>query len=225
MKRRWAVFLVMALLLASPVRADGEKYVALTFDDGPSGRYTRRLLEGMQERQVQATFFLCGYRMEQYPDLASQILAGGHEIGNHGYSHGKMSDMDAQTLNRELERTDEILRSQTGISASLLRPPGGSSCQKVVQAARTHGVSLVTWSVDPMDWATEDRALVVKRVMKQVKDGDIILMHDMSDSSVDAALEIIDHLTEQGYRFKTVSQLAAVRDQTMEAGGLYTKFP
>lgn len=76
-----------------------------------------------------------------------------------------------------------------------------------------------------MDGATEDRALVVKRVMKQVKDGDIILMHDMSDSSVDAALEIIDHLTEQGYRFKTVSQLAAVRDQTMEAGGLYTKFP
>lgn len=225
MRRFLAVLAVLSLLVIPVDAAETTKYVALTFDDGPSGRYTRRLLEGLQERQVQATFFLCGYRMEQYPDLASQILAGGHEIGNHGYSHGKMSDMDAQTLNRELERTDEILRSQTGISASLLRPPGGSSCQKVVQAARTHGVSLVTWSVDPMDWATEDRALVVKRVMKQVKDGDIILMHDMSDSSVDAALEIIDHLTEQGYRFKTVSQLAAVRDQTMEAGGLYTKFP
>lgn len=225
MKRRWAVFLVLALLLASPVRAEEENYVALTFDDGPSGRYTRRLLEGLRERQVQATFFLCGYRMEQYPDLAAQILSGGHEIGNHGYSHGRMSDMDEQTLNRELERTDEILRRQTGMTASLLRPPGGSACQKVVQAARAHGVSLVTWSVDPMDWATKDRTLVVKRVMKQVKDGDIILLHDMSDSSVDAALEIIDQLTAQGYRFKTVSQLAAVREQTMEAGGLYTKFP
>lgn len=152
------------------------------------------------------------------------VVAAGHEIGLHGYSHTCMADMSMEKLEQELCRTEALLQEQTGTTTCLLRPPGGKRCQTVTQGAAAHGLSLITWSVDPKDWATNDRDKVVQRVLDRVCDGDIILMHDMSDSSVDAALAIIDRLEEAGYRFVTVSELADLRGKTMEAGCLYTSF-
>ena len=224
--RRWiAILLALVLGLGTTARGAEEKYVALTFDDGPSGRFTRHLLAGLEERQAVATFFLCGYRLEQYPDLAGEILDKGHEIGHHGYSHDAMNAMSRSSLERELTRTEEILLEQTGEAPRLLRPPGGCCNNLVRELARNHGLALVTWSVDPRDWATGNRDAIVRSVVERAGDGDIILLHDMSDSSVDAALEIVDRLQSQGFRFVTVSQLASLRGDAPQAGCLYTAFP
>lgn len=221
----WVCLVALALAWMLPVHGSGEKVVALTFDDGPSGKYTRRLLEGLQQRQVQATFFLCGYRMECYPELTRAIVEGGHEVGLHGYSHDCMAAMDSTTLHAELQKTASIFFRITGTRSTLLRPPGGQMTAAVRGAAREQGLAIVTWSVDPRDWATSSRQAVVERVLRQVKNGDILLLHDMTDSSVDAALEIVDRLSAQGYRFVTVSSLGELAGETMEPGEIYRSFP
>ena len=218
-----ALILVMAFAPLTAQAAEG-KYLAMTFDDGPSGRFTRRLLEELEGRQSRVTFFLCGYRLEQYPDMAGRMLEAGHEIGLHGYSHACMENMSPEKLEWELSKTESLLREQTGTTSYLLRPPGGQTNQAVIHAAESHGLTLITWSVDPKDWATSNREKVVRSVVDHARDGDVILLHDMSDSSVDAALEIIDRLEAAGYQFVTVSELARLRGKTMEAGCLYTNF-
>ena len=143
-------------------QAAEEKYLAMTFDDGPSGRFTRRLLEELEGRQSRVTFFLCGYRLEQYPDMAGRMLEAGHEIGLHGYSHACMENMSPEKLEWELSKTEALLREQTGTTSYLLRPPGGQTNQAVIHAAESHGLSLITWSVDPKDWATSNREKVLR---------------------------------------------------------------
>ncbi len=221
--RRFVIFLTALLLLALPVQAeDGTRYVALTFDDGPSGRFTERLLEGLAERNVHATFFLCGYRLEDYGDLALEVRRQGHEVGLHGYSHDSMAKMSGETLRRELEQTRALLPA--GCPVSLMRPPGGNANETVGQIAGEMNLSIISWSVDPKDWATNDTNLIFRRMMSMAGDGDVILLHDMTDSTVDAALALVDELQEQGYRFLTVSQLAMLRLQQLKPGESYNCF-
>ncbi len=212
---------LLASLLLAP--APTPKYVALTFDDGPSGRYTSSLLDGLREREVQATFLLCGYRMEQYPDLTRRILEDGHEIGLHGYAHKPMDTMTPVQLAAELHRCKNLVPEECELA--FLRPPGGKQSARVRQAAADAGLSLLGWNVDPRDWATHRPEQVETAVVQTVHDGDIILLHDMSDSSVQAALSIIDTLLAQGYTFVTVSQLAALREIALQPGKLYSRFP
>ena len=199
------------------------KYIALTFDDGPSGRYTRRLLEGLEERDARATFFLCGYRIEQDPELVEQIFSAGHEIGIHGYSHRNMRELSRRQIAAELEDTRELLPE--GCSPVWLRPPGGCCSDGVRQVAGVTGYALLDWSLDPRDWATRDTAAVKKAILTAAKDGDVVLLHDMTDSSVDAALSVIDSLQQRGFRFVTVSELARCRRTGIEPGKTYRCFP
>lgn len=222
--RRFLTLIAVAAALALPVRAEGgEKYVALTFDDGPSGRFTRALLEGLEERDVYATFFLCGYRLEDSGELATTIRRQGHEIGLHGYSHASMADMTGAELDKELRDTLALLPA--GCVVNLMRPPGGLADDDVMRAAGKMGLSMISWSVDPKDWATNDRDLILRRLLENTGDGDVILLHDMSESSVEAALALIDRLTEQGYKFLTVSQLAMLRLEQLKPGACYGAFP
>ena len=216
--------LVLCLsLLCVPVRAaQREKLVALTFDDGPSGRFTRRLLEGLEERDAKATFLLCGYRMEQYPELTERIFSEGHEIGLHGYSHKSMQNMCSRDVTQELEKAMALLPD--GCQVSFLRSPGGFCGECVQTVAADLGLAVLSWSVDPKDWATHDAEAIEKEVIGCVRDGDVILLHDMSDSSVEAALVIIDRLQEQDFRFVTVSELAHARSITLVPGTKYTRF-
>ena len=223
MRRLLSIFLILTMLVIPPVRAESTKYVALTFDDGPSGRFTRRLLAGLEERQVQATFFLCGYRLEIYPELAKQIHDAGHEIGLHGYSHTDMATLSRKDLQKEIRDTRALLPA--GCEATLLRPPGGSSTPQLEQIAEQEDLAILMWSVDPRDWAVHDAAAVEAAVISQVQDGDIILLHDLSHSSVDAALAIIDRLQKEDFQFVTVSQLAELKGITPEVGKSYTRFP
>lgn len=222
MRRVFALFLCLSLLVFPVKAAENEKYVALTFDDGPSGKFTRRLLAGLEEREVKATFLLCGYRLKDYGDTARMIQEGGHEIGLHGYSHDCMGDMSAAQVSKEIRETLALLPQ--GCTPAFLRPPGGKSSDAVRQAAREAGLAILTWSLDPRDWATSDKNAIVRSVVNKVQDGDVILLHDMTTSSINAALEIVDILKDKGYTFVTVSQLAALRDTQLIPGNVYWRF-
>ena len=222
--RRMMVLCLILSFLALPVQAAGEgKYVALTFDDGPSGRYTERLLDGLAQRGAKGTFLLCGYRMEQYPELTARIFEEGHEIGFHGFSHDSMRSMSRRTIGQELIDSGTLLPEEC--SPVFFRPPGGFVTDGVQQVAQARQLALLSWSVDPKDWATNSVQAIEQAVLKTVKDGDIVLLHDMSASSVQAALDIVDVLQERGYRFVTVSELARLRRVRIKPGKVYTAFP
>lgn len=222
MKRFFAIILCMSFLFI-PVRAAApQKLVALTFDDGPSGRFTRTLLEGLRQRDVKATFLLCGYRMKQYPKLTQQIHDAGHEIGLHGYSHKAMDKMRQGDILQEIDDTLALLPE--GCTVRFLRTPGGQCSAQTQAAAKNRGLSLLCWSVDPRDWACHDAAVIQQQVLCQVRSGDVILLHDMSDSSVEAALAIVDKLMAQGFRFVTVSELAQATGTTPQPGVIYCRF-
>ena len=222
---RKVISLILILsLLPLPVRAAADhKYVALTFDDGPSGRYTRQLLDGLLERGVKATFLLCGYRMLEYPDITRRIFEEGHEIGYHGYSHKNMKAMSRRDIAAEITDSQALLPE--GCKPLFLRPPGGCCSDGVRQVAEARLLSILSWSVDPRDWATEDKAAIETAVLGKVKDGDIVLLHDMTVSSVQAALDIVDSLLAQDFRLVTVSELAKLRSAKLKPGQVYTSFP
>ncbi len=222
MKRCLALLLCLSLLTVPVQAQEDEKLVALTFDDGPSGRFTRKLLDGLQKWDAKATFLLCGYRMELDPALTERICQEGHEIGLHGFTHKSMEHMGFAEVSREIQKTMELLPA--GCQVQFLRPPGGITGKETGAAAKAWGLSLLHWSVDPRDWATHDAAAVERQVILQVKDGDIVLLHDMTDSSVRAALAIVEQLHRQGFRFVTVSELARARGCMPEPGREYARF-
>lgn len=221
--RRLLAFFLCIWLLPVTVRAQEKKYVALTFDDGPSGKYTAALLDGLYDRGVHATFLLCGYRMEQYPELTRRIFSEGHEIGYHGFTHNTMKGMSRRAIAAEIMDSQSLLPS--GCSPVFLRPPGGFCTDAVRQVAEARRLAILSWSVDPRDWATADTMAVERAVLGNIRDGDIVLLHDMSDSSVRAALDIVDTLLEQDFRLVTVSQLANLRKVRLNPGQIYKRFP
>ncbi len=221
--RRWISIILCLAMLCIPVKAQqSPKYVVLTFDDGPSGKFTRQLLEGLAQRQVKATFLLCGYRVKEDPRLTQQILDGGHEIGIHGYTHKTMEDMSQSQVAQELEQTAQVLPA--GCKSVFFRPPGGKVTPQVKAASREAGLAILNWSVDPRDWASHDRQTVVQAVVRDAQDGDVILLHDMSETSVAAALAIVDALTQRGFQFVTASELARLRGEKLRPGLVYTRF-
>lgn len=221
--RRFLVFVLVFSLVVLPVQAEEEQFVALTFDDGPSGKYTRLLLDGLAERNVKATFLLCGYRIKEYPDITQRIFDEGHEIGYHGYSHKSMEAMSRRDIGQELLSSQALLPD--GCNPLFLRPPGGCCSDAVRQVAEVRQLAILSWSVDPRDWATSDAMAVERAVVENVHDGDIVLLHDMTTSSVRAALDIVDTLQQRGFSLVTVSDLAKIRGITPRPGKTYKKFP
>ena len=222
MKRLFFILLCLSFCIL-PVRGAEEKYVALTFDDGPSGRHTKLLLDGLEQRSVKATFLLCGYRMKEFPELTQRIFSEGHEIGFHGYSHGDMTEMSRRIIAAELFDCTQLLPEDC--DPVFLRPPGGCCSDGVRQVAQARNLANLSWSEDPRDWATTDTIAIERTVMKNIRDGDIVLLHDMSASSVQAALDIIASLQKEGFRFVTASELARIRGVKLQPGTTYKAFP
>lgn len=181
-----------------------EKRVAITFDDGPNPDYTADLLEGLEERGVSATFFLLGVEIEKYPELVEQMYEAGHLIGTHSYQHVNLCNLTNEKAIEQVVKTNDLIEALTGECPQFIRPPFG--CWKKDLDYETTMIE-VLWDIDPKDWNTSNTDVVVKRVLKEVEDGDIILLHDASQSSVDAALQIIDQLQKEGYLFVTVDEL------------------
>ena len=194
------------------------KYLALTFDDGPRRGTTDILLNGLQERGVPATFFVVGEQIEGNEDLILRMKAEGHQIGNHTYSHTMLLKAEKAAMMEEIRKTEVMLEQLIGGGHYWLRPPYGLIDVKRAAQVKT---PMIYWSVDPEDWDLLDTEKVVARVMEQITNKDIILLHDFYPTSVDAALELIDRLQEKGYTFVTVEELFRIQGIEPEAGLLY----
>lgn len=231
MKRLLAVLTAISLVFscAPSVEAGNTKeaagYIALTFDDGPSGAITEKLLDGLAARNVKATFFLCGYRIETFPEIAQRMAEEGHELGLHSNRHDYMQHMTKEEALDDLAECQSILTESTGVSARLFRPPGGLYSQALLAASRELGLSVVFWSVDPHDWDKEKSSQVLPYLLSHASAGDIVLMHDLTEHSVSAALSFIDTMYAKGYEFCTVSELAALSGETLSPGTYYNRFP
>ena len=178
--------------------------VALTFDDGPHQTCTPALLDGLKQRGVKATFFLMGENIAGKEALVQRMQEEGHLIGNHSYRHIQMTKEGAEQACAEIEQTEEIIRSITGSRPEYLRPPYGAWNEQL--ECRVN-LTPVLWNVDSLDWKLQNTERIVRQVEKDVKIGDIILMHDIFKTSVEAALRIVDDLQKQGYEFVTVEEL------------------
>lgn len=178
--------------------------IAITFDDGPSAHCTGRLLDGLKERNVKATFFLIGKNAKENPELVKRLFEEGHLIGNHTYSHVDIAKVSGDEAKKEILDTDEVIYSITGKHVEYMRPPFGI-WQRSLELDLE--VLPVMWSIDPLDWTTENVDEIVNKVVTEAEENDIILLHDCYDSSVDAALRIVDILKEKGFEFVTVDEL------------------
>lgn len=183
---------------------DVAKKIALTFDDGPHPRYTEQLLDGLKERNVVATFFVTGENAQNYPNIIRREQEEGHLIGNHTYSHIQFTSGNRETFREELVKTNEILKNITGETVSFVRPPYGSWDKSFEKELNMFPV---LWNIDPLDWCSHNAECIAAKVVEKAGDGDIILMHDYYDTSVTAALEVVDVLQKRGFQFVTVEEI------------------
>ncbi len=216
--------LVIACLILPARASDAPKYIALTFDDGPNGHFTTDLLDGLAKREVYATFFLCGYRVEQFPNIAARIAAEGHEIGVHGDTHRFFSELSQEEICADLGAARQKIIAATAQEPTLLRPPGGIYDKNVLKQTCCNDLPIILWSVDVKDWNRCNSSEIASDIAKQVKNGDVILLHDTKDSGVNAALKLIDMLEMRGFEFVTVSELAYLSCTKMTAGAAYHRF-
>lgn len=178
--------------------------IAITFDDGPNSHCTGRLLDGLKKRGVKATFFLIGKNVKENPDLVKRLDEEGHLIGNHTYNHVEITRISDEEAKKEITDTDEAICAITGKHVEYMRPPFGLWQEELEQELN---VMPVMWSVDPLDWTTKNVDEIVNKVVTEAGENDIILLHDCYDSSVDAALRIIDILKKKGFEFVTADEL------------------
>lgn len=189
-----------------------EKVVALTFDDGPHPQHTPRVLEVLDRYRVKGTFFMMGRNVERYPAVAREVLDRGHEIGNHSYSHPKLVLMSPRRVRDEIERTDRLLRS-IGVSGEIyFRPPHASKFLVLPYVLVQMNKLSVLGDVDPEEWRRRPAAVMTESILRQVRPGSIIGLHDPLGSETLRTLEdSIAALTARGYRFETVSELVRRR--------------
>ena len=186
------------------ISTDEIKHIALTFDDGPHPSYTQKLLDGLKERGVRATFFVMGEHAELHPDIIKRMHDEGHLIGNHTYSHIQLTSSNRQEFKDELVRTNKIIKDITGEEVQYVRPPYGSWDKSLEKELNMFPV---LWNIDPLDWNTPNASKVARRVIKNAEENAVILLHDYYSTSVDAAFMIIDKLTEEGFTFVTVDEI------------------
>ncbi|MFG1479294.1 polysaccharide deacetylase family protein [Xanthobacter sp. V4C-4] len=188
-----------------------QPYIALTFDDGPNAETTPRLLAILKARGIKATFFVLGNMAAKHPDVLKMIADDGHEIGNHSWSHPQLTRVPMAVVDKQVGETSALIEEVTGKKPRYLRPPYGS----MKPALRDHiedsfGLTIVNWSVDPLDWKHRDSKIVYDEIMKQAKPGAIVLSHDIYASTVDAMERALDDLIAKGYKFGTMSELIAM---------------
>lgn len=198
----------------------GKKLVALTFDDGP-GPYTARLLDALKKADAKATFFLVGSRVNSYSSVIKRMEAEGHVVGNHSQNHRNLQYLSATGVSTEMGDCAERINKILGHYPIVMRCPGGNYNKTVKNYAAGINVPIIQWDVDTLDWKYRNKASILKRAKNEVKDGSIVLMHDIYSTTVDAAVELIDYLQDQGYTLVTVPELLAVKYGTPEMGKVY----
>ena len=206
-KEETAVFVPYQDVLNEPIKNidPNQPMVALTFDDGPTRKYTEAILDCLKENQASATFFVLGSRADDCPDLLQRMVLEGNEIGNHTFSHKQLTTLSKANIEEEIIATQESIHNVTNLYPGIIRPPYGSKNDTVMECAR--GKRIVTWTIDTEDWRSKNAEAIVNKVIKDVKDGDIILMHDLYASSAEAVMILVPKLQEMGFQLVTVSEL------------------
>ncbi len=179
--------------------------IALTYDDGPTPKYTTAILDALKEHHASATFFILGSRANTAPELLQRMILEGNEIGNHTFSHKQLTILSQERIEEEIEHTQESIYEITKKYPDTIRPPYGSRNEQVMQAAK--GKKIVAWTIDTEDWRSKNVESIVKKVLNEVEDGSIILMHDLYAATAEASIILIPELIERGYQLVTVSEL------------------
>ena len=194
------------------------KYVAITFDDGPNSSLTPQVLDILKRHGAHATFFVLGDNASRNPGILSRAVAEGHEIGNHTYSHIKMTASSNEKIASEISRTNSIITSATGRRPKVMRPPYGATNASIVNKMFSdYGMRSIMWSIDTEDWRHPGVGVVVRRAVGSAKPGSIILLHDIHSSTIAAVEDIVTGLQARGYTLVTVSQLIEMGKQAAQA--------
>ena len=193
----------------SSCHVDGP-FIAITFDDGPHAANTPRLLDMLKERKVHATFFMCGENVVQYPQMVKRMIAEGHEVANHSYSHPQLTKLGDEGVRSQLQKTDDAIVAACGVKPVLLRPPYGAFTERQQRwAFGEFKYKTILWDVDPLDWKVRNASHVENEILKRTVAGSIILAHDIHKSTVDAMPATLDGLLAKGFKFVTVTELLA----------------
>ena len=194
--------------------------VALTFDDGPRASVGNRIMDCLAQYGGKATFYVVGNRCPGYAAEMQRMAAEGHEIGNHTYEHKYLHKLGAEQIQYQVNKGSEAIQAVCGVVPATVRLPGGNKNATVLANVNA---PMIMWSIDTLDWKTKNTQSTVDKVLGSVRDGDIVLMHELYSQTGDAALQIIPALVERGYQLVTVSEMAQYRGG-LENGKLYYSF-
>lgn len=205
-------------LVAGDIVWTGDKnknYVALTFDDGPKPGQSDKILNILDQYAVKATFFVIGREAKSSPDLVNRIVDSGHDIGNHTYSHYRLDGLSKEQISAEIIATNKIVEQITKKNVKFFRPPGGRYNTQVIKELKDNNLILIGWSVNPGDYVQGSKYFspslkkddITKKVLDETKNGDIILLHNGGEATIEALPEIIIGLRAKGFELVTISRL------------------
>lgn len=197
--------------------------IALTFDDGPRASVTNRILDSLAANGGRATFFMVGTSINGNAAVIQRMVSQGCEVGNHTNDHKYLSKLGAEGITSQLGAVNQKVAAACGVSPVLMRPPGGYINDNTLAVLKNLGMPAIMWSIDTRDWQHRNPQKTIETVLTQVKDGDIILMHDLYETTAQAAEVLIPELTARGYQLVTVSELASYRGG-MQPGHKYSQF-
>ncbi len=198
-----------------------KKLIAFTFDDGPSGTTTNRLLDGLEKYDAKVTFFVLGNRVEANRNTLKRAYQEGNEIGSHTYNHRNLLLLNDYARIQEIKETNQVIENIIGIKPTLLRPPYGNINEETKKISNMH---IIEWGIDTLDWKTKDKELIAKEIVDNAYDGAIVLLHDIYEFSVEGALLAMERLEQEGYAFVTISEMAKLKNITLDYTTLYHRF-
>jgi len=204
----------------------GSRTLALTYDDGPNDPWTPRLLEALDRCGAKATFFMIGRFIQQQPEIARAVASAGHDIGIHTWDHPNLIFASSSEVRSQIERTQNVIFDTTGVRSTLMRPPFGARTPATLRVIRKLGLEPVMWNVTCYDWKRTSAERILSHVERQMRGGDVILLHDGGyrtmgadrSHSVEASNRILQRYGDDGYRFVTISQM--MQETTAEAAAV-----
>ena len=196
--------------------------VAISFDAAWGADKTEKIMSICKENNVNATFFLVGFWVEDYPEIAKKIAENGFEIGTHSNTHPDMAKISAEKQKLELETSLNIIKKNTGVDAKLFRPPFGAYNDSLISTAESLGLTTIQWDVDSLDWKGLSAMEITNRVLNGVRNGSIILCHNNSDHILDALPIMLDRLQKKGYTVSCVGDLILKGDYVIDNNGMQT---
>lgn len=197
---------------SKPKKDPNGKYVALTFDDGPSQSVTPRVLETLRKYDAKATFYMLGSQVDYYPSIAKMVVDEGHEVGSHTDNHLDLTTIGNETIYNELSKANQKIKAATGLDyIKTVRPPYGAYNQNIVNITSEYHSSIILWSVDSLDWQSRNAQAINEVILRDLKPGGIVLMHDIHSTTADALPQLLETLKNDGYQFITVSELLELK--------------